>query len=188
MVNSLQIRTLLLALGGNTRGRWGGPRESLLHACNELEAAGLRLVRASHFYKTDPVGNGRQPRYLNAVVLVTGGGVAPGSLLRLLKKIERRAGRKSTPPMQARPLDIDVLDYGGRRLNWPVSRRERGRLVLPHPLLLSRAFVLVTVLEVAPHWSHPVLGRRAKTLMARLGPRAPSGVRRAPGPSVAHRA
>jgi 2-amino-4-hydroxy-6-hydroxymethyldihydropteridine diphosphokinase len=181
LVNSLQIRTLLLALGGNTRGCWGEPRESLLHACNELEAAGLRLVGASHFYKTDPVGDGRQPRYLNAVVLVTGG-MAPGSLLRLLKKIERVAGRRVTPPMQARPLDIDVLDYGGRRLNWPVSRRERGRLILPHPLLHTRAFVLVPLLEVAPFWRHPVLGRQVKTLMFRLGPRAASTVHKAPEP------
>jgi 2-amino-4-hydroxy-6-hydroxymethyldihydropteridine diphosphokinase len=168
----------LLALGGNTRGRWGAPRESLLQACNALQAAGLRISR-SHFYKTEPVGGGRQPRYLNAVVMATSG-IAPGSLLRLLKQIERRAGRKSRPAMQARPLDIDVLDYGGRRLNWPVSRRERGRLVLPHPLLHTRAFVLVPLLEVAPAWRHPVLGRRARTLMLRLGPRAPCSVRRIP--------
>ena len=172
---------LLLALGGNTAGRWGAPREGLLQTCNVLEAAGLRIIGTSHFYKTDPVGGGRQPRYLNAVVMASGG-MAPGSLLRLLKQIERSAGRKSTPPMQARPVDIDVLDYGGRRLNWPVSRRERGRLVLPHPLLHTRAFVLVPLLEVAPSWRHPVLGRRARTLMLRLGPRAPSTVRKAPEP------
>jgi 2-amino-4-hydroxy-6-hydroxymethyldihydropteridine diphosphokinase len=158
-----------------------------LQAGHVLEAAGLRIIRSSDFYKTDAVGGGRQPRYLNAVIMVTGG-VAPGSLLRFLKQIERRAGRRSTPAMQARPLDIDVLDYGGRRLNWPVSRRERGRLVLPHPLLHARAFVLVPLLEVAPAWRHPVLGRRAKTLMLKLGPRAPSTVRKARESFAPHRA
>jgi 2-amino-4-hydroxy-6-hydroxymethyldihydropteridine diphosphokinase len=81
--------------------------------------------------------------------------------------------------MQPRPLDIDILDYGGRRLNWPSLQRERGRLVLPHPLLHMRGFVLVPLMEVAPRWSHPVLGSGPRTLIARLGPGARRGVRRA---------
>jgi 2-amino-4-hydroxy-6-hydroxymethyldihydropteridine diphosphokinase len=176
LADPLQIGTLVLALGGNLPGRWGHPHESLARACRALEAAGLRIVKSSLLYKTDPVGGGRQPAYLNAVVMATGS-IAPGSLLRLLKQTERRAGRKATPPMQARPLDIDVLDYGGRRLNWPCRQRERGRLVLPHPLLHKRAFVLVPLTEIAPRWSHPVLGRRPKAMLARLGPGAAKGVR-----------
>jgi len=81
--------------------------------------------------------------------------------------------------MQARPVDIDILDYGGRRLNWPALRRERGRLTLPHPHLHTRTFVLVPLLEVAPHWRHPVLGHRPRTLLAKLNPKARSGVRQA---------
>jgi len=81
--------------------------------------------------------------------------------------------------MQARPLDIDILDHGGRRLAWPPLRRERGRLILPHPELHRRTFVLVPLLEVAPRWGHPVFGRRPKALLARLSPRARTGVRQA---------
>jgi 2-amino-4-hydroxy-6-hydroxymethyldihydropteridine diphosphokinase len=167
---------LLLALGGNLAGRWGGPRDTLSRACRELEAAGVEIVAASHFYETAPVGGGRQPPYLNAVI-VGRARIAPGSLLRLAKQLERRAGRRSTPPMQARPLDIDILDFGGRRLNWPAGRRVRGRLILPHPLLHTRPFVLVPLLEVAPNWSHPVLGRGAKTLLATLAPTLVPGAR-----------
>lgn len=176
MANSLQIGTLLIALGGNLSGRWGPPHESLARACRELEAAGLRIVGSSVLYKTDPVGGGRQPPYLNAVVVATGN-IAPGNLMRLVKRTERRAGRRATPPMHARPLDIDILDYGGRRLNWPCRKRERGRLVLPHPLLDRRGFVLVPLMEVAPRWTHPVLGWRPKTMLAKLGPGAAKGVR-----------
>jgi 2-amino-4-hydroxy-6-hydroxymethyldihydropteridine diphosphokinase len=140
-----------------------------------LEAAGLKVVRASSLYVTEPVGGGRQAPYLNAAVMVSGA-CAPGALLRLCKRIERRAGRRQRLPMQARPLDIDILDYGGRRLGWPPSRRERGRLILPHPLLHRRTFVLVPLMEVAPHWRHPVLGRRPKALLARLAPKARTGV------------
>jgi 2-amino-4-hydroxy-6-hydroxymethyldihydropteridine diphosphokinase len=177
------IGTILLALGANTPSSWGVPRETLTRALGELEAAGLKTERLSYFYKTAPVGDGRQPPYLNAVMLARGG-IAPGRLLRLLKQIERRAGRRPRPPLQPRPLDIDVLSHSGRRLNWPALRRERGRLVLPHPLLHTRAFVLVPLLEVAPHWFHPALRRPAKMLMARLGPRARSGVCRNEEPPV----
>lgn len=178
MVNFSRGSTIFLGLGANLPGRWGDPGEGLLRALSELEAAGLTIVATSEFYKTAPVGSGRQPAYLNAVV-VARGSVAPGSLLRLLKRLERRAGRRPTPPMRARPLDIDILDHGGRRLNWPAGRRVRGRLVLPHPLAHTRAFVLVPLMQVAPGWTHPVLGRRAKALLARLGPHAARGVRQA---------
>lgn len=179
MVNPyVRTGTLLLALGGNTPGRWGAPHESFARAVRELEDAGVTIIDSSFLYMTAAVGGGRQPAYLNAV-LVAKGGLAPGCLLRLAKRIERQAGRKATPPMQARPLDIDILDYSGRRLNWPSRRRQRGQLVLPHPLLHKRGFVLVPLMDVAPRWSHPVLGRRPRPLLARLGPGAARGVRRA---------
>jgi 2-amino-4-hydroxy-6-hydroxymethyldihydropteridine diphosphokinase len=179
LANFPQIGTLLLALGGNIEGPWGGPGKTLARACSELRDAGVPILAASHLYETDPVGTGGQSAYLNAVVAARAD-VAPGSLLRLIKRIERRAGRRSTPPMRARPLDIDVLDYGGRRLNWPqAGARVRGRLILPHPLLHRRAFVLVPLAEVAPRWSHPVLGRRAKTLLSLLAPKNRRGVRQA---------
>jgi 2-amino-4-hydroxy-6-hydroxymethyldihydropteridine diphosphokinase len=139
----------------------------LARAQRELEAAGVRILRVSRLYRTPPVGSGRQPSYLNAVI-VAKASAGPASLLRLAKRLERQAGRRATPPLQPRPLDIDILDFGGRRLNWPARRRVRGRLVLPHPLLHQRAFVLVPLLDVAPRWSHPVLGLGAQSLLARL--------------------
>ncbi len=102
----VNVNALRLALGANIRGRWGEPRESLLRACRELEAAGIRIVRRSDWYITKAVGGGRQPCYVNAVVTACAG-IAPGSLLRLVKRIERRAGRRAAPRMSARPLDID---------------------------------------------------------------------------------
>jgi 2-amino-4-hydroxy-6-hydroxymethyldihydropteridine diphosphokinase len=177
LANPACVGGLLLALGANKPGRWGRPQDSLARALSELQAAKIKILRTSVLYKTSPVGSGRQPPYLNAVV-VAKGSIGPTSLLRLLKHLEARAGRRVTPPLQPRPLDIDILHMGGRRLNWPARRRVRGRLVLPHPLMHARAFVLAPLMEVAPHWSHPVLGVRAKTLLARLGPKAALGVRR----------
>ena len=64
-------------------------------------------------------------------------------------------------------LDLDLLDYGGRILDWPTLNRTGGPIVLPHPLMHERGFVLVPLEEVAPRWRHPVLGLTAGTLLRR---------------------
>lgn len=189
MVNRSSGAYVLLALGANEPGAWGTPHDTLARALSELQAAGIVILRVSHLYRTPPVGGGRQPAYLNAVVLASDGTLGPTRLMRLLKGLERRAGRRVSPPLSSRPLDLDILDFGGRRLNWPApSRRRRPGLVLPHPLLDRRAFVLVPLLEVAPHWSHPVLGVPARALLARLGRHGRHGIHRLGcKPSPGHR-
>lgn len=164
---------VLLALGANVPGPWGEPAVTLARAALELDRAGVRILQASPLYDTAPLGSVRQPRYAN-VVLLGETHLGPAALLRLAKRLERAAGRRLGPHWGPRPLDIDLLDFGGRRLGWPrrqpaEGRRARGRLVLPHPELHRRAFVLVPLLEVAPAWAHPVLRIPARTLLARLG-------------------
>src|SRR5262245_53638397 len=110
------VKTLMLALGANLPGPWGSPLETLINACRQLEQAGLRILRASHIYATAPLGPGRQAPYLNAV-LVLDSRLPPATLLRLLKRIERRAGRRFGSHWGPRALDIDVLD-SGTRIGW----------------------------------------------------------------------
>jgi 2-amino-4-hydroxy-6-hydroxymethyldihydropteridine diphosphokinase len=174
----LRSKTLLLALGANVPGRWGSPHASLCRAIRELEHAGIAVLGASKFYVTEPLGGAPQPRYLNAV-LAAEAGMAPGMLLRLLKRMERRAGRDGLSATGNRPLDLDILDYGGRRMGSPHRRRQRGRLILPHPEMHVRAFVLVPLLEIAPFWRHPISGHSAKALLAQLTPETRAGVRQA---------
>jgi 2-amino-4-hydroxy-6-hydroxymethyldihydropteridine diphosphokinase len=170
------MNLLYLALGSNREGAWGNPCDTLLRARLELTLAGLQVVRSSRLYRTTPLGPGRQAIYLNAVLLIEAN-IAPGALLRLLKRIERRAGRRFGTRWGPRALDLDALDFGSRRLGWPARRRVGGRLVLPHPEIERRGFVLVPLLEVAPHWRHPALAIPGRTLLARLGRRARFGVR-----------
>jgi 2-amino-4-hydroxy-6-hydroxymethyldihydropteridine diphosphokinase len=172
----MRVNTLLLALGANLAGPWGSPSETLRRARRELSCAGLRILASSHIYDTVPLGPGRQASYLNAVLLLQSH-LAPAALLRLIKRIERRAGRRLGAHWGPRCLDIDILDYGGRRLGWPKRRRQRGRLVLPHPEMHLRAFVLVPLLEVDPHWRHPVLAVAGRALLARLARASQRGIR-----------
>ena len=79
-----------------------------------------------------------------------------------LHAIEDRFGRKRGAPNAARSLDIDLLDYDGRVMN--------GALILPHPRLSGRGFVLLPLAEVAPNWVHPVTGQGVAALIASLPP------------------
>jgi len=160
-MNAIQI-----LLGANIPGRWGSPRRSLRRAVNELNERGIKISRESGLYATEPVGGPRQPSYLNCVALAKAN-IAPARLIWVLKSIERLAGRRVSVGSKPRPLDLDILDYGGRLCGWPGARRRRG-LILPHPELARRAFALVPLLEVAPHWYHPGLKMSGAALLHRL--------------------
>ncbi len=159
---------VLLGLGANISGAWGPPERTLLRALEELSARGLAPLGRSPIFRSKPVGPGRQPDFLNAVVM-TQASLAPMAMLRLIKHLESQAGRRYGRRWGPRPLDIDILDYGGRRLGWPPGRRHRGRLILPHPEAHRRAFVLMPLAAVAPRWRHPVLAATAQALLGRLG-------------------
>lgn len=176
---------MLIAIGANLPLQNRGLLENLRHGVSALHSCDkLRIRRVSGVYSTAPVGGaGRQPRYLNAVIDVEGS-IAPGQLLRLLKRIERAAGRRMRGLNAPRPLDLDVLEHGGRCLGWarvPVARRaprrRAGAIVLPHPELHHRRFVLEPLIELRPQWMHPVLNRTALQLSRRL-PRKPGSIRR----------
>jgi 2-amino-4-hydroxy-6-hydroxymethyldihydropteridine diphosphokinase len=176
-LNSALITSVIwLGLGGNVSGAWGSPKTAFCRAIASLEEAGLSIVACSSVYETVPIGRVRQPAFKNAVVGVRGS-VAPGALLSLLKRLERRAGRRANGRWGPRPLDIDILDFRGRIVGCPSLVRQSGRLVLPHPELHRRGFVLVPLLEVAPRWHHPRLGRRGSALLKR-NPALAHGVRR----------
>jgi 2-amino-4-hydroxy-6-hydroxymethyldihydropteridine diphosphokinase len=157
-----------LGLGANIAGPWGEPCETLARAIDELERTGLAIIARSAFYSTAPMGPRRQPHYVNAVVGVRGP-IGPGALLRLAKGLERRAGRRTSGRWGPRPLDIDILDFGGRRVGRQRVTDSAGRLVLPHPGLAERGFVLVPLAEAAPTWRHPRLGCSARDLLRRNG-------------------
>lgn len=161
---------ILLGYGANVPGGWGTPRETIVRALHELPQRGVDILAASPLYETAPVGPVDQPSFINGAALA-GTRLGPEALLAVLKALEREAGREAGLHWGPRALDIDILDYGGRILGWeggaPVE--PRGSMVLPHPELHRRAFVLVPLETIAPDWRHPVLGATPAAMLAALG-------------------
>lgn len=144
---------VILGLGANQ----GDPVAQLARAV-ELLSARVRIGAVSSVYRSAPVGYAHQPDFYNLVV--TGRTpLDPATLLRAAQAVEEALGRRRTFRDAPRTMDVDLLAYGNR-----VMRTED--LTLPHPRLHLRGFVLHPLLEVAPEWVHPVLGRTARELLS----------------------
>jgi len=149
-----------IALGANV-----GDRETnLLAARRGLEARGFRVTAMSSLYLTEPVDAPPQEWFLNAVA---GGETAltPEALLRACLDTEREGGRLRDVPRGPRTIDLDLLLYGS-------EVRQAAGLVLPHPRMHERRFVLVPLAEIAPGARHPVLGLTAAEMLRRCPDRA----------------
>ncbi len=156
---------ILVALGSNISGPWGDPREAVTRAMGELNEFPLRLKRASPLLSTKAFGVENQPDFINAVALIETA-LSPEALLRKLHMIERSAGRKRGRRWSPRTLDLDLLDYHG------LQREQQGTvqkaLVLPHPGIAERTFVLQPLQNVAPHWRHSTSRKSAATMLRDL--------------------
>jgi 2-amino-4-hydroxy-6-hydroxymethyldihydropteridine diphosphokinase len=144
-----------LSFGSNR----GGRRARIERALREISRA-APVVAVSAFYRTDPVGFADQPFFFNAVAAVRWTGT-PAGLLAVTQAAERAVGRTPSFVNGPREIDVDILDLGGRVRVAPDP-------VLPHPRLARRRFVLAPLSELAPEWTHPVSGRTARQLLARL--------------------
>ena len=161
-----------VGLGANLPSPAGSPRQTLLAAIADLSAAGT-VVAQSPFYRTEPVGLANQPPFVNAALLLQTA-LGPEPLLRFLLDIEQRYGRTRAHdiPKGPRTLDLDLLLFDDLVLSTP-------DLVLPHPALAHRRFVLEPLSQIAPHLRHPVLGKTIAELLTDLpdeGPNSRSSV------------
>ena len=150
-----------IGLGSNL----GDRAANLLSAITRLIEAGIKVVRSSAIYETDPVDYLAQPAFLNMVVLVESTDLpSPQALLSLCLQIENELKRERLIAKGPRTIDLDLLLYDDTILaqtNFPV-------LSLPHPRLHERLFVLIPLVELIGDYQHPILGSSYRQLLAQL--------------------
>jgi 2-amino-4-hydroxy-6-hydroxymethyldihydropteridine diphosphokinase len=144
-----------IGLGSNIGDKKANCRAAIEH----LAEAG-RINAVSSFYYTEPVGNREQEDFINAVAALETNH-SPADLLSICLAIEDRLGRRRTVRWGPRTVDLDILLYGDLVVRRP-------DLIIPHPLMAARRFVLAPLVEIAPEVSHPVLNKTMFQLLSEL--------------------
>ena len=147
------MKTVYLGLGSNV----GRREENLRQAIDKLNAAGIRVLRESPIYETEPMDVTAQRWFLNQVIEAETD-LFPMQLLTRTGRIERDLGRVRTISKGPRTIDIDILFYAAT-----VMRSEK--LEIPHPRLHERRFVLAPLADLAPNLRHPALHRGIRELL-----------------------
>ncbi len=151
---------IFIALGANLPSHFGSPYQTLQAAKAAMQEQGIRIDASSRTWLTAPVPVSDQPWYHNEVVRVSTE-FSPYELLERLQSIEDAFGRVRTVRNAPRLLDLDLVAYNNEILDKP-------ELIVPHPRMHKRAFVLLPMQEVAQNWEHPVIGVTLDDLVMNL--------------------
>lgn len=170
----------LVAFGANLPSQFGSPRTTLCAAIERLQQLGFSLVAASRFWSTPAVPEGSGPDFVNACCKMRSS-LQPRDALAQLHGVEEEFGRVREGRWSARVVDIDLIASEDRVLpdresflrwkNLPPEAQQREAptdLILPHPRLQDRAFVLIPLAEIAPLWRHPITGDSVMEMLAAL--------------------
>ncbi|TNJ41154.1 2-amino-4-hydroxy-6-hydroxymethyldihydropteridine diphosphokinase [Phaeobacter sp. B1627] len=168
----------LIALGSNLENEGNSPLKTLQDCLQDFSVEGLQLAAVSRFFSTPCFPAGAGPDYVNAAVALHAE-CAASEVLARLHRIEARFRRTRTERWGMRTLDLDLLAASDQVVpdlaefrRWhrlpPEAQRSKApdQLILPHPRLQDRAFVLVPLADIARHWVHPVLRQSVAQLLS----------------------
>ena len=150
-----QVSSVYLGIGSNL----GNKRENIEKAKFELFKKKITILQSSNFYETLSWPNPKNPKFLN-IVLKVSTNLTPINLIKICKEIEKNLGRKKSAKNSPRECDIDILDYNKKAI--------KSKIILPHPRMHTRNFVLLPLFEINKDWIHPISKLHIKTLILSL--------------------
>ncbi len=148
-------KSIYLGLGSNL----GNKKNNIEKAKFHLIKNGIEIIKSSSFYESLSWPDPKKPKFLN-IVLEIYTNLDPSNLLILCKDVELVLGRKKGPKNSPRKCDIDILDFN--------KKKSRGNVILPHPEMHRRNFVLLPLFEINKAWIHPIYKHDIKSLILAL--------------------
>ena len=167
----------LIAYGTNLPGPFGSSSQTILKALDELQLEGFVLIKKSRQYSSAAFPDKEKPRYLNGCIKVQAK-MKPLEVLDRLKIIEKKMGRLTEQRWGSRVCDLDLLSFDNelypnlKTFNYWMTLGLQDQIIekplgllLPHPRIQDRAFVLKPLVDIAPNWRHPVLDLTAEEML-----------------------
>ena len=150
-----QVKPIYLSIGSNL----GNKKKNIENTKFHLLENKINILESSSYYESLSWPNRKNPRFLNIVIKIKTS-FTPLELIKKCKEIEIELGRKKMPQNSPRICDIDIIDFGNLKMN--------NGLILPHPRMHTRNFVLLPLFEIAKDWKHPLLKLNIKKLISFL--------------------
>ena len=154
------VNIVYLGIGSNL----GNKRRNIENAKYLLEKNSIKIIKSSNIYETYSWPNKNHPKFYNIVIKIITK-LKPINLFFTIKNIEKKIGRKKSQVNSPRTCDIDILDYKG--LNYKLYAKN-NKLLIPHPRLHNRNFVLFPLFEIEKNWKHPLKKTKIQDLIGKL--------------------
>ena len=149
------VNSIYLGIGSNL----GNKRVNIERTKFNLIMNNIKILKCSSYYESLSWPNPNNPKFLNIVIQIDTN-FTPQKLIKKCKEIEKKLGRKKLPKNSPRECDIDLIDFRGKKIG--------GDLILPHPRMNTRNFVLLPLFEINKDWKHPILKVNITKLISSL--------------------
>tara|TARA_A100001234_G_scaffold219085_1_gene229220 strand:- start:659 stop:1171 length:513 start_codon:yes stop_codon:yes gene_type:complete len=163
-ISGKQVKIVYLSIGSNLGNRFLNIEKAKLLLLEE----GIKVIKSSNFYETLSWPNPKNPKFYN-VVLKTKTSLSDIKTLNICKQIEKSLGRKKNKRNSPRECDIDIVDYD--------QMSKKKNIILPHPRMHTRSFVLIPLYEIDRNWRHPITKEHIKSLISSLSSRDISSIK-----------